>query len=161
MSEAYDLFSGKYSSEEIQRILEINGRPNSTKKNFLPFYKKSATENGPTWAEKKEVLISSNLLVRALFNQWLHSLPCLKGLSAGVWVLGSQVPIAWFEVRTDSEFPSVLLHARSEKADIHETLYDIDGSHGLLHEMGVHLGPRELLEEGQGSRGHLRDHNWH
>ena len=69
MSEAYDLFSGKYSSEEIQRILEINGRPNSTKKNFLPFYKKSATENGPTWAEKKEVLISSHLLVRALFNQ--------------------------------------------------------------------------------------------
>ena len=49
-----DLYSGKYTSEEVQRIMEINYRPEVHKKPDAAFYKKSATELGPSWAEKRE-----------------------------------------------------------------------------------------------------------
>ena len=48
------LYSGQYSVDEIKRIMEINARPNLLMKPDEAFYKKSATENGPTWAEKRE-----------------------------------------------------------------------------------------------------------
>ena len=49
-----DLYSGRYTKDEIQRILEINVRPDIQMKPDEAFYKKSATEHGPTWAEKRE-----------------------------------------------------------------------------------------------------------
>ena len=50
------MYSGRYSKEEVERILEINARPEYLKKPESPFYKKSATENAPTWAEKRELV---------------------------------------------------------------------------------------------------------
>jgi hypothetical protein len=44
-----DLFGGKYTVEEIQKIFEINARPEAIKKPFNPFYKKTAGELGPSW----------------------------------------------------------------------------------------------------------------
>ena len=44
-----DLFGGKYSAEEVQRIMSINARPSSIMKPLNALYKKSATENEPTW----------------------------------------------------------------------------------------------------------------
>ena len=52
-----DLYGGKYTEEEIKKILEINARPLSIMKPLNPFYKKSATEHGPTWAQRREVRI--------------------------------------------------------------------------------------------------------
>ena len=49
-----DIYNGKYSQEEVKRILEINSRPDSLKKPQSAFYQKSATEIGPSWAEKRE-----------------------------------------------------------------------------------------------------------
>ena len=49
-----DLYGGRYSKDEVQRILGINARPDLIKKPDAAFYKKSATENGPSWAEKRE-----------------------------------------------------------------------------------------------------------
>ena len=49
-----DLFGGRYTVEEAQRIMNINARPYSTLKPVQAFYKKTAGEVGPTWAEKRE-----------------------------------------------------------------------------------------------------------
>ena len=49
-----DLYSGRYNKDEIQRILEINSRPEFLKKPDEAFYKKNALENAPSWAEKRE-----------------------------------------------------------------------------------------------------------
>ena len=49
-----DLQSGRYSQEEIQRIMELNGRPEFMRKPDEAYYKKSALENAPSWAEKRE-----------------------------------------------------------------------------------------------------------
>lgn len=49
-----DLFSGKYSVDEVQRIMEINARPLSLMKPFRALYRKTATEHAPTWREKRE-----------------------------------------------------------------------------------------------------------
>ena len=49
-----DLYGGRYSADEIKRILEINERPDLTLKPEQAYYKKSAREVGPNWAEKKE-----------------------------------------------------------------------------------------------------------
>ena len=49
-----DLYSGRYSKDEIQRILEINARPTMLQKPDAAFYKKHAMENGPSWGEKRE-----------------------------------------------------------------------------------------------------------
>ena len=56
-----DLFGGRYSAEEINRIMNINARPNSLLKPFNAMYKKSATEHAPTWQEKREVRDIFNL----------------------------------------------------------------------------------------------------
>ena len=37
-----DLYGGRYSQEEIQRILQINARPTALVKPEEPFFKKSA-----------------------------------------------------------------------------------------------------------------------
>ena len=50
----YGVLGGKYTEDEIKRILEINGNSRSLLKPYLPFYKKSATEHGPSNYEKKE-----------------------------------------------------------------------------------------------------------
>ena len=50
-----DLFGGKYTVEEIQRIMSINSRPSAVLKPFNPMYKKSAMEHAPSWREKREV----------------------------------------------------------------------------------------------------------
>jgi len=44
-----DLFGGRYSVEEVQRIMNINARPSMLLKPFNPMYKKSATEHAPSW----------------------------------------------------------------------------------------------------------------
>ncbi len=44
-----DLFGGKYTMEEVQRIMDINSRPYMLRKPRNPFFKKSATENEPSW----------------------------------------------------------------------------------------------------------------
>ena len=49
-----DLYSGRYSTDEVQRILQIGARSDSMKKPDEAFYRKSATELEPTWAEKRE-----------------------------------------------------------------------------------------------------------
>jgi hypothetical protein len=48
-----DLFGGKYSVEEVHRIMNINARPSMLLKPYNPFYKKSAMEHAPTWQEKR------------------------------------------------------------------------------------------------------------
>ena len=50
-----DLFGGKYTAEEVEEILNLNSRPNVLLKPLNPFYKKSATEHGPSWEQRKEV----------------------------------------------------------------------------------------------------------
>ena len=44
-----DLFGGKYSVDEVNRIMNINARPLSLVKPLNPYYKKSATEHAPSW----------------------------------------------------------------------------------------------------------------
>ena len=44
-----DLFGGKYTVDEVQRIMNINARPVSLLKPFNAMYKKSAMEHAPTW----------------------------------------------------------------------------------------------------------------
>jgi hypothetical protein len=51
-----DLHGGKYTEEEIKRIMEINARPTTLRKPNQAFYKKSANEHAPTWAEKRELV---------------------------------------------------------------------------------------------------------
>ena len=55
-----DLLGGGYTQQEVNRILEINNRPAQLKKPSNPFYKKSATEHGPSWEEKRKVSITYN-----------------------------------------------------------------------------------------------------
>ena len=49
-----DFTSGKYTQDEVMRIMEINARPGRVAKPEQAFYKKNAQEAGPTWAEKRE-----------------------------------------------------------------------------------------------------------
>ena len=51
-----DLHSGKYTTEELSKIADINARPNALMKPYRAFYKKTASEFGPSWQERKEVL---------------------------------------------------------------------------------------------------------
>ena len=44
-----ELYSGKYTADEIRDILDINARPHSLKKPYNPFFKKTAYEPKPTW----------------------------------------------------------------------------------------------------------------
>jgi hypothetical protein len=52
-----DLFGGKYTTEEIKRIFEINARPNALVKPMNAFYKKTINEHAPSWREKREVTL--------------------------------------------------------------------------------------------------------
>ena len=52
-----DLFGGKYTADEIQRIMNINARPSGLLKPFNPHYKKTAMEHAPSWREKREVYL--------------------------------------------------------------------------------------------------------
>ena len=88
-----DLYSGRYSKDEVQRILEINARPDSIKKPESPFYKKSSMENAPSWAEKREFvhwLINDSNISNAskkylAENQfWLEKYQ-LRGLKYGIF----------------------------------------------------------------------------
>ena len=49
-----DLFGGRYSADEVQRILDINARPTVLRKPETAWYKKSATEIEPSNKEKRE-----------------------------------------------------------------------------------------------------------
>ena len=49
MNQNGDLFGGKYTVDEVKRIMDINSRPSMLKKPFNPLYKKSATEHAPSW----------------------------------------------------------------------------------------------------------------
>lgn len=49
-----DLYGGRYTSDEVQRILQINGRPTTLMKPEEAYYKKSAMELEPTNKEKRE-----------------------------------------------------------------------------------------------------------
>ena len=52
-----DLFSGKYTADEVKRLIEVNARPTYLVKPFNAFYKKTNTEHAPTWREKREVCV--------------------------------------------------------------------------------------------------------
>ena len=54
MVSANNFFGGKYSEDEVARIMELNARPDYLKKPEQAYFKKSALENGPSWAEKRE-----------------------------------------------------------------------------------------------------------
>ena len=56
-----DIYGGKYTAEEIKEILEINARPHAVTKPFNPFYRKTGSEYGPTWQQKKEVQLLTSL----------------------------------------------------------------------------------------------------
>ena len=49
-----ELYGGRYTADQVQRILEINARPTTLMKPEEAFYKKSALEKGPSWREKRE-----------------------------------------------------------------------------------------------------------
>ena len=49
-----DLYSGKYTEDEISRILDINGRPTNLMRPNEAYYRKSGREQMPSWAEKRE-----------------------------------------------------------------------------------------------------------
>jgi len=49
-----NLFGGRYTTDEVQRILNINARPQVLAKPDEAFYRKSATELEPTNKEKRE-----------------------------------------------------------------------------------------------------------
>jgi len=50
-----DYFGGRYTADELHRIMNINARPGFLQKPFRAYYNKSATEHEPTWREKREV----------------------------------------------------------------------------------------------------------
>jgi hypothetical protein len=54
-----DLFGGRYTADEIHRIMNINARPSMIKKPLHPYFKKSATEHAPTWQEKRDVRLQN------------------------------------------------------------------------------------------------------
>ena len=69
-----DIFSGKYTADEVTRILEINNRPDQQRKPEQAFYKKSAMENGPSWAEKREFVhwLINDSNVSPASKRWLR-----------------------------------------------------------------------------------------
>ena len=44
-----DLFGGRYTADEISRIMNINARPNALIKPSNAYFKKSAMEHEPSW----------------------------------------------------------------------------------------------------------------
>ena len=44
-----NIYSGRYTEEEVQLIKNINMRPHQIKKPVNPFYRKDDMENNPTW----------------------------------------------------------------------------------------------------------------
>ena len=74
-----DIYSGRYTMDEVKRLMDINSRPYAMMKPFNPFYKKAPSEHGPSWAEKREVnLFDLNLSVCALPYQRFKHQPCLQ-----------------------------------------------------------------------------------
>ena len=57
-----NLYNGKYTQDQIQRIMNVNARPITLMKPFRALYNKSAMEHAPTWAEKREVNTSFSLI---------------------------------------------------------------------------------------------------
>ena len=49
-----ELFSGRYTQDEVMRIMEINARSQVLLKPEQAYYTKNAQEAGPTWSEKRE-----------------------------------------------------------------------------------------------------------
>ena len=99
-----DLYGGRYSKDEVQRILEINARPDIIKKPDAAYYKKSATENGPSWAEKREfvhwLINDSNISAASKKylrenEYWLQKYQ-LRGLKYGLF--SSAATFAFFPV---------------------------------------------------------------
>ena len=88
-----DLYSGRYSADEIQRILQINARSDSMKKPDEAFYRKSATELEPSWSEKREfvhwLINDSNISVASKRyltenDHWVQKYQ-LRGLKYGLF----------------------------------------------------------------------------
>lgn len=52
---AGDFKNGRYSQDEIDRIMDVNARPTYLMKPFKAFYKKTASEHAPTWRDRREV----------------------------------------------------------------------------------------------------------
>lgn len=68
-----DIFGGKYSVDEVKKIMEINAKPNALFKPYNPLYRKSETEHAPSWREKREVFLYllkriNMLIVRSLVD---------------------------------------------------------------------------------------------
>ena len=70
-------------------------------------------------------------------------------------VLGSQVPVAWVQVRADIVDVDLLFHAGSAQTALLAALPHLADPHVLLPEVGLRLGPRELLAQSQGGHCHL------
>ena len=64
-----DLYGGRYTEEEVQRIMGINSRPSMLRKPSEPYFKKGSYEVGPSNAEKRAyvhwLINESNISVQA------------------------------------------------------------------------------------------------
>ena len=53
--------NGRYTQEELDKIIDVNARPTYLMKPMRAFYQKSATEYEPSWRDRREVsTLSSN-----------------------------------------------------------------------------------------------------
>ena len=48
-----DLYGGRYTEEEVNRIMEINPRPHQIRKPMEPYFRKATNEAEPSWADKR------------------------------------------------------------------------------------------------------------
>merc|ERR1712232_1289613 len=98
------LHGGNYSFEDLQRIYNINSRPSNQRKPEEAFYKKSADEHGPSWAEKREFVhhITYNSTVSPACKKYLKELEFwpekyqLRGFKYGL--VGSGLVFFFFPV---------------------------------------------------------------
>jgi hypothetical protein len=58
-----DLYSGRYSTDEIRRIMDVGCKPHGLMKPFTAFYKKAPGEFGPSWVEKRDVWFTFNTFI--------------------------------------------------------------------------------------------------
>ena len=76
-----DLYNGKYTEDEVMDILQINSRPEGIMKPENAFFKKSATELGPTWEQKREFVhwLINDSNISPVSKNYLKDLEVLPG----------------------------------------------------------------------------------
>ena len=56
MSLSHEYLGGKYSVDQLDKIIAMNRRERGTQKPNVAFYRKSAGEFGPTWNDRRELV---------------------------------------------------------------------------------------------------------